>query len=595
MQTLMMSSLALLSLAMLLPLPSKPGTTLLPLKLAFFTSLPPTLTFMASGLKSTTTNFVWLNSQLPIKISFTFDEYSLVFLTVALYVSWAILEFTNWYMPPSKNIRLFTKYLMTFLVSMLLLTTANNLFQLFIGWEGVGIMSFLLISWWFSRPNANTAALQAIIYNRFGDMGLLLTLLWLATNLNTWEIPQILSHKTTPTLPLLGLVLAATGKSAQFSLHPWLPAAMEGPTPVSALLHSSTMVIAGIFLLIRLNPLLQTNTTANTICLCLGAMTTIFTALCALTQSDIKKIIAFSTSSQLGLMMTAIGLNQPDLAFFHLLTHAFFKAMLFLCSGSIIHNLEDEQDIRNMGGIQKAMPITAACLTLGGLALIGTPFLAGFYSKDMIIESLNTSTTNAWALSTTLTATALTAAYTLRIIFYVQMGTPRFPTTSFPTEKNPAQINPLIRLALGSLVSGLLYHTTLLPTTTQTMTMPPLTKLAALLVTTLGLLTALELANKTMRLTTSPNKFHIFTSNLGFFNLLMHRKASNYTLQTAQTSALQLIDNLWYEKLGPMLISTTSIKATNTLSNLHKGVIKSYLAVFSSILLLIPIFTNSSI
>nr|ANA91141.1 NADH dehydrogenase subunit 5 [Presbytis femoralis femoralis]QTJ25149.1 NADH dehydrogenase subunit 5 [Presbytis femoralis]QTJ25162.1 NADH dehydrogenase subunit 5 [Presbytis femoralis]QTJ25175.1 NADH dehydrogenase subunit 5 [Presbytis femoralis]QTJ25188.1 NADH dehydrogenase subunit 5 [Presbytis femoralis] len=558
---------------------------------AFIISLLPMTLYILLDQDIIISNWHWTTIQsLELTLSFKLDYFSMLFIPIALFITWCIMEFSLWYMSSDPNINQFFKYLLTFLITMLILITANNLFQLFIGWEGVGIMSFLLISWWHSRTDANTAAIQAILYNRIGDIGFILAMAWFLLYYNSWDFQQMfILDSNSNLLPLMGLLLAATGKSAQLGLHPWLPSAMEGPTPVSALLHSSTMVVAGVFLLIRFYPMMENNMLIQSFTLCLGAITTMFMAVCALTQNDIKKIVAFSTSSQLGLMMVTIGINQPHLAFLHICTHAFFKAMLFICSGSIIHNLNNEQDIRKMGGLLKMMPITSTSLIIGNLALTGMPFLTGFYSKDLIIEIANTSYTNAWALSITLIATSLTSSYSTRTIILVLTGQPRFSTSTHINENNPALLNPMKRLTLGSLLAGFLITNNIIPTTLPQPTMPYYLKLLALCMTALGFLVALDLTLMTNNLKMmTPSHMFKFSNMLGYFPTTIHRAIPYQNLIMSQNLAFLLLDSIWLEKSMPKMISHTHI-ISSVIVTAQKGMIKLYFLSFLIPLILISL------
>nr|BBD84827.1 NADH dehydrogenase subunit 5 [Odorrana utsunomiyaorum]BBD84829.1 NADH dehydrogenase subunit 5 [Odorrana utsunomiyaorum]BBD84831.1 NADH dehydrogenase subunit 5 [Odorrana utsunomiyaorum]BBD84833.1 NADH dehydrogenase subunit 5 [Odorrana utsunomiyaorum]BBD84837.1 NADH dehydrogenase subunit 5 [Odorrana utsunomiyaorum] len=546
-------------------------------KMAFFLSLPPLTLFMFQGYSNASASMKWFNLGIT-DLSFTtqFDMYSIIFLPVAYLVTWSILEFSMWYMQTDPNIKQFFKYLLIFLLAMIALVSAGNLLILFVGWEGVGIMSFLLIGWYHARSDAAAAALQAVLYNRLGDIGFLLTLCWLMKNTQSIELQHILSSNTS-IIPLAGFITAAASKSAQFGFHPWLASAMEGPTPVSALLHSSTMVVAGIFLLIRVHPIILRNQTALTMCLCLGALSTLIAASYALTQNDIKKIIAYSTSSQLGLMMVAIGLNMPYLAFFHITTHAFFKAMLFLCSGLIIHSINDEQDIRKMGGLQHALPLTTTCLSIGSLALMGTPFLAGFYSKDAIIEATGTSHINSMALLMTLIATAFTAVYSVRLIYFISMTHARMNPTLLCDENDSRVLNPLTRLATGTIAAGLLINNITLSDHPINHSMPTYMKLTALIITIAAFTIAHDLT-KVFWTTYSTNLSAKKYDPL-FFNFITHRTSTTIILNLAWHLITHLTESILMKKLGPANIVTSQMQPTKIVRLTQTAQIKAYLSV----------------
>ncbi|MED5304085.1 MAG: NADH-quinone oxidoreductase subunit L [Pseudomonadota bacterium] len=402
-----------------------------------------------------------------------FDTLTAVMLIVVTSVSSMVHLYSVGYMSQDKARARFMAYLSLFTFAMLMLVTADNLVQLFFGWEGVGVASYLLIGFWFKKDSAHTAAMKAFVVNRVGDFGFALGILAVYQVFGSIQFDEIFANAAAmkdaeimflgsalPALEVAGILLfiGAMGKSAQLGLHTWLPDAMEGPTPVSALIHAATMVTAGVFMVCRLSPMLEYAPLSLDIITIVGALTAIFAATVGMTQFDIKRVIAYSTCSQLGYMFFAAGVSAYPAAMFHLTTHAFFKALLFLGAGSVIHALSDEQDLRNMGGIWRKIPFTYAMMWIGSLALAGFPFFAGFYSKDMILEAAYAAHTGVGSLAFWLGCAAafLTAFYSWRLLIMAFHGRPRASAEvmSHVHESPLVMTLPLFVLSLGAIFSG---------------------------------------------------------------------------------------------------------------------------------------------
>tara|TARA_B100000579_G_scaffold234926_1_gene192588 strand:+ start:215 stop:2128 length:1914 start_codon:yes stop_codon:yes gene_type:complete len=419
----------------------------------------------------------WINSgTFNVNWSINIDALSAVMLVVVTFVSALVHIYSIGYMSHDPHIPRFMAYLSLFTFAMLTLVTSDNFIQLFFGWEGVGLCSYFLIGFWFKKESANAAAIKAFIVNRVGDFGLALGIFLIfyifgTVNYdevfqqipNTVEIKLIFLGFETKAIDLICLLLfiGAMGKSAQFLLHTWLPDAMEGPTPVSALIHAATMVTAGVFLVVRCSPIFEYSPFALSVVTVIGMITAFFAATIALVQTDIKRIIAYSTCSQLGYMFFAAGVGAYNVAMFHLFTHAFFKALLFLGSGSVIHSFKDEQDINQMGGVWKKLPYTYVLMLIGTLALTGFPFLSGFYSKDAIIEFayLKGNTVGLYAAYIGIITALLTSIYSWRLIFKTFHGNYNNSNLKIETmhESPPIMIVPLIFLALGAIFSGIIF------------------------------------------------------------------------------------------------------------------------------------------
>ena len=417
----------------------------------------------------------WItSSNFTVNWSFRVDTLTAVMLIVVTTMSACIHVYSIEYMKEDKSIPRFMGYLSLFTFFMLALVTSNNLLQMYFGWEGVGLASYLLIGFWHHKESANKAAIKAFIVNRVGDFGFALGIVGIfyifgslsfdlifsqASFYNGLKINLLFFDISLINLICLFLFVGAMGKSAQLGLHTWLPDAMEGPTPVSALIHAATMVTAGVFMVARMSPLFQYAELANFFIIFIGSSTAIFAASIAITQNDIKRVIAYSTCSQLGYMFFAAGLGAYNSAIFHLMTHGFFKALLFLSAGSVIHAVHHEQDMRKMGGLAKKMPLTAIMMWIGSLAIIGFPFFSGYYSKDSILEAAYFSNTNIglYAYIVGIITAFLTAFYSWRLLFMTFHGDTKISSELWKkiNESSLIMIIPLIILALGSILSGL--------------------------------------------------------------------------------------------------------------------------------------------
>lgn len=418
----------------------------------------------------------WVNiGPYNLKINFVMDELTVLMSMLILGITALVMIYSIGYMGKDPNLVKFISYLSFFCFCMLLLVTSGNFIQLFIGWEGVGLASYLLISFWTTRNYANQAALKAVIVNRIGDVCFLFALGIIGVvyktfdfaiifldfpNINKCVEVSIVRGLTIETSTIIAglLAVAACAKSSQILLHTWLPDAMEGPTPVSSLLHSATMVTAGVFVIIRCSPIFANVSSISYILALMGIMTAVISGIIGVNQYDLKKIIAYSTCSQLGFMFFGVGLGYYNYALFHLITHAFFKCLLFLCAGSIIHALGDEQDIRKMGGLCFFLPITGVCMLIGTLALIGFPMLSGFYSKDGLLEAaLNTPIIGTSVYFLAVFSVFLTSFYAVRVLyfcFYNEEGSITKGNISNIEESPFSMLFPMVVLALLSIFSG---------------------------------------------------------------------------------------------------------------------------------------------
>ena len=588
-------------------------------------SILATIAFYEVGLNSSPVTiylFNWIDSEyMTISWEFLFDQLTVSMFIPVLYISSLIHIFSTDYMAEDPHNQRFFSYLSLFTFFMLVLVSGANFFVMFVGWEGIGIVSYLLINFWFTRIQANKAAILALTMNRVGDMGLSIgyfALIALFGSLDYATIFSIVPFMNETAITIIGILLltGAMAKSAQIPLHSWLPGSMEGPTPVSALIHAATLVTAGLYLLLRSSPLLEYSSTALLIITLTGATTAFFAATCGLVQNDLKRIIAFSTISQLGYMVMAIGLSQYNVALMHVINHAFFKALLFLGAGAVIHSFSDQQDVRRFGGLIKFLPFTYTTMLVGSLSLLATPWLTGFYSKDLIIElaygQYNFSGTYAFILGS-ITA-GLTAFYSFRLICLVFLTVPNGPKQSYLNvhEANNKVIIPLFLLALFSIFFGFIFSDLFVGMASDffsnalfikpnnislieaEFSLPLFIKLLPALLSLFGASLAIFLYHKSptfiIELTDNliGQKLYTFFNGKYFFDIIYNNYFINKGLDLGYNIS-KVLDRGIIEMVGPYGLSHTLTNTGKNISKLDTGVITTY-SIYITLSLLSLIF-----
>ena len=578
----------------------------------------------------------WFDSDLLITYyGLQFDSITSIMLIVITSVSALVHIYSIGYMSGDPHIPRFMSYLSLFTFLMIVLVTSDNFVQLFVGWEGVGLCSYLLINFWLTRIKANKAAMKAMIINRVGDIGLVLAMIKIFDEFGVLEFSAIYSimslsisnlYVNKESITIIGLLifLGAVGKSAQLGLHTWLPDAMEGPTPVSALIHAATMVTAGVFLIIRSGPIFEGSPLVLTVVTILGALTAFFAATTGVVQNDLKKVIAYSTCSQLGYMVMVCGLSNYSTSLFHLMNHAFFKALLFLSAGSVIHAVRDEQDMRKMGGLIKWVPLTYVMILIGSLSLMGFPYLTGFYSKDLILELTYEKYYIAFAYWLGSFSALLTAFYSIRLIYLTFITNTNSKKEIYIGAHEPSFniLFPLLLLALGSIFVGYLGKEVILSNV-----IPPIVsnyvKVVPLILSTLGVFLAIivyercagltklwyfpinykkiiyqNVKNKTLLMKEGVwgrsviNMYHMvytFFNSAWQFNYVINHFIVSNIWKFGHLVTYRIIDRGILEVIGPKGISRILIKLTQNISNFQSGMVFNYaliMIVFTALFLL---------